>query len=224
MSRSQKDNSILKIKSVDNSYSNKKVPQPFKHSSPNDLQSFSYFIEKYLEAIDSPFSDLFGFWHKINRSWQSDIENSSLSLGVSIEGLIRSYFRKLGLPDDEIAQQADKAKEKLGDIDLGERIRGRLLNSICDLLNNSSPKSALYRMAQDGLLSKKMISVWEKLRNKSVHPDKLHKNSRALQKYIDQIYTCIALFYSLLFIIIKYEGSYIDYSEEGWPENKFQKK
>lgn len=219
----QQDHSILKIKSVDNSYSNKEVPQPFKHSLPDDLQSFSSFIGKYLKAIDAPFSDLFGFWHKVNRAWQADIENSSLSLGVSIEGLISTYFRELGLPDDEIAQQADKAKQKLSDIDLGERIRGRLLSSICGLLNNSSPKSALYRMVQDGLLSKNMVDVWEKLRNKSVHPDKLHKDSRALQKYIDQIYTCIALFYRLLFIIIKYEGSYIDYSEEGWPEKKVQK-
>lgn len=220
----QQGHSILKIKSVDNSYSNKEVPQPFKHSLPYDLQSFSYFIGKYLEAIDAPFSDLFGFWHKINRAWQADIENSSLSLSVSIEGLISSYFRELGLPDDEIAQQADKAKQKLNDIDLGERIRGRLLNSICGLLNNSSPKNALYRMVRNGLLSKNMVDVWEKLRNKSAHPDKLYKDHRALQKYIDQIYTCIALFYRLLFIIIKYEGSYIDYSEEGWPEKKMQEK
>ena len=79
-------------------------------------------------------------------------------------------------------------------------------------------------MVQDGLLSKKMVDVWEKLRNKSVHPDKLHKDRRALQKYIDQIYTCIALFYRLLFIIIKYDGSYIDYSEEGWPKKSFTKR
>ena len=220
----QQDHSVLKIKSVTNSRANKKFPQPFKHSTSGDLQSFSSFIGKYLEAIDAPFSDLFGFWHKINRAWQADVTNSSLSLGVAIEGITRSYFWELGLPDDEIAQQADEARQKFSNIDLGERIKDRLLSSIGGLLNNSSPKGALYQMGKDGLLSKKMAGEWLKLRNKSVHPDKLNEDPRAFQKYIDQIYTCIALFYRLLFIIIKYEGSYVDYAEEGWPEKKLQEK
>lgn len=220
----QQDHAVLKIKSVTNSYSNKKFPIPFKHSTPGDLQPFSCFFEKYIAAIDSPFSDLFGFWHKVNRAWQVNIKNSSLSLGVAIEGIIRTYFWELGLPDEEITQQADEAKQKLNDIDIGERIKDRLLSSIGDLLQNTSPKSALYQMAQDGLLSKEMADEWLKLRNKSVHPDKLNEDPRAFQKYIDQIYTCIALFYRLLFIIIKYDGNYIDYSENGWPEKMFQQK
>ena len=220
----QQDHAVLKIKSVSNSYSNKKFPLPFKHSTPSDLQSFFCFFGKYLAAIDAPFSDLFGFWHKVNRAWQANIENSSLSLGVAIEGIIRTYFGELGLPDDEITQQADEAKQKLNDIDIGKRIKDRLLSSIGGLLKNTSPKGALYQMAQDGLISKEMADEWLKLRNKSVHPDKLNEDPRAFQKYIDQIYTCIALFYRLFFIIIKYDGRYIDYSENGWPEKKYQQK
>lgn len=221
---SQQDHVVLKIESKANSYANKKFPPPFKHSTPGDLKAFSCFIGKYLTTTDAPFSDLFGFWHKINRAWQANIENSSLSLGVAIEGITKSYFGELGLPDDEIVQQADEAKEKLKDIDLGKRIKGRLLSSIGGLLNNTSPKGALYQMAQDGLLSKAMPNEWVKLRNKSVHPDKFNEDPRAFQKYIDQIYACIALFYRLLFIIIKYDGSYFDYSEVGWPEKTFQQK
>ena len=220
----QQDHAVLKIKSVFNSYSNTKFPVPFKHSTPGDLQSFSSFFGKYLAAIDAPFSDSFGFWHKVNRAWQANIQNSSLSLGVAIEGIIRTYFGELGLPDDEITQQADEAKQKLNDIDIGKRIKDRLLGSIGGLLKNTSPKGALYQMAQDGLISKEMADEWLKLRNKSVHPDKLNEDPRAFQKYIDQIYTSIALFYRLFFIIIQYDGSYIDYSENGWPEKKFQQK
>ncbi len=220
----QQDHAVLKIKSVTNSYSNKKFPIPFKHSRPGDLQSFSCFFEKYMAAIDSPFSDLFGFWHKVNRAWQVNIKDSSLALGVAIEGITRTYFGKCGLPDKEITQQANEAKQKLNDIDIGKRIKDRLLSSIGDLLQNTSPKGALYQMAQDGLLSEEMVAEWQKLRNKSVHPDNLNEDPRALQKYIDQIYTCIALFYRLLFIIIKYDGNYINYSENGWPKKKFQQK
>ena len=41
------------------------------------------------------------------------------------------------------------------------------------------------------------------------------------KKYIDEIYTCVTLFNILLFIIIKYDNKYLDYSKGGWPEKKF---
>jgi len=216
------ENSVLKIKSIPDSFSNKEFPPPFKHSSPADIQSFSCFLERYLIAIENPYSDLYGFWHKINRAWQADIENASLSLGVAVEGILSIYFRELGLPDDEITKQANAAIEVLNDIELGERIKGRLLGSISGLLNNSSSKGALYNLAQNGVFNKSIANQWVKLRNKSVHPDKLNEDPRAIQKYIDLNYTCIALFYILLFLIIKYAGQYLDYTENGWPEKTFK--
>ena len=92
------------------------------------------------------------------------------------------------MKDKEITQQANEAKQKLNNIDIGKRIKDRLLSSIGDLLQNTSPKGALYQMAQDGLLSEEMVAEWQKLRNKSVHPDNLNEDPRTLQKYIDQIY------------------------------------
>jgi len=216
------DRSVLKIKSVSDYYPNKNFPYPFKHSTPGDIKSFACFLEKYLVAIDRPFSDLFGYWHKVNRAWQAGIENASLSLGVAIEGILKTYFAEHGLPDDEIAQQANKAKEVLGGLDLGARIRDRLLGSIGGLLNNSSPKGALYHLAQKGIINKTMADKWVKLRNKSVHPDKLNEDPQAFQNYIDLNYTCIALLYLLFFSIIEYDGNYIDYSVNGWPEKDVQ--
>lgn len=216
------ENSVLKIKSVPDSFSNKEFPPPFEQSSPEDIQSFYCFLEKYLMAVENPYSDLYGFWHKVNRAWQAGIENASLSVGVAIEGLLSSYFRELGLPDDEIIKQAHTAIEKLNGVELGERIKGRILGSINGLLNNSSPKGVLYSLAQNGVFNKSIADQWVKLRNKSVHPDKLNEDPRAFQKYIDLIYSCIALFYILIFLIIKYDGKYLDYSENGWPEKTFK--
>ena len=219
----QKDKEILKIRSVDNSFANKKLFPPFKHSDPTEFESFTCFLEKYLVNIKSPFSDIFSFWHKINRAWQASIENSSLSIGVAIEGTLKSYFSETGLADEEILQQAEKAKELIENSNLGERIKNRLFGSI-GLLKNASTKGALNQMVQEKLLNKAMVSEWKKLRNKSVHPDKMNQGPIVFQKYINQINTCLALFYRLVFIIIKYEGSYIDYSERGWPEKKFKLK
>lgn len=212
------ESSVLKIKSVPDSFSNKEFPQPFKHSSPADIQSFSCFLEKYLMAIENPYSNLYGFWHKVNRAWQADIENASLSLGVAIEGILSTYFRELGLPDEEITNQANAAIKVLDGTELGERIKGRLLGSISGLLNNSSPKGALYVLSQNRVFNKSIAKQWVKLRNKSVHPDNLNEDPRAFQKYIDLSYSCIALFYILLLLVIKYDGKYLDYSENGWPE------
>ena len=216
------DRSVLKIKSVSDSYPNKNFPYPFKHSTPGDIESFACFLEKYLVAIDRPFSDVFGYWHKVNRAWQAGIENASLSLGVAIEGILKTYFSEQGLPDDEIVPQANKAKEVLSGLDLGARIKDRLLGSIGELLKNSSPKGALYHFAQEGLINKAMADKWVKLRNKSVHPDKLNEDPQVFQKYIDLNYTCIALFYLLLFSIIGYDRNYIDYSVNGWPEKNMR--
>lgn len=219
----QKDKDVLKIKSVDNSFTNKKLFPPFKHFAPTEFESFACFLEKYLVNIKSPFSDIFGFWHKINRAWQASIENSSLSIGVAIEGTLKSYFSEIGLADEEILQQDKEAKQLIENSGLGERIKNRLFGSI-GLLKNASPKGALNQMVQEKWLNKAIVSEWEKLRNKSVHPDKMNQDPIAFQKYINRINTCLTLFYRLVFIIIKYEGSYIDYSEKGWPEKKFKPK
>ena len=210
----QKDKDILKIKSVDNSFTNKKLFPPFKQFTKTEFKSFTCFLEKYLANIEAPFSDLFGFWHKINRAWQTSIENSSLSIGVAIEGIVKSYFSELGLADEEILKQAKEAKKLIEDSDLGERIKGRLFGSI-GLLKNASPKGALNQMVQEKWLNKAMVSEWKELRSKSVHPDKINQGSIVFQKYINQINTCLTLFYRLVFIIIKYEGSYRNYSKRG---------
>lgn len=210
----QKDNDALKIKSVDNSFTNKKLIPPFKQFTKTEFKSFTCFLEKYLANIEAPFSDLFAFWHKINRAWQTSIENSSLSIGVAIEGIVKSYFSELGLADEEILKQAKEAKKLIKNSDLGERIKNRLSGSI-GLLKNTSPKRALDQMVQKKWLNKAMMNEWEKLRNRSVHPDKMNQDLIAIQKYIDQVDTCLALFYRLIFIIIKYESNYRNYSKRG---------
>lgn len=213
---------VIKVRSLNDSYHKNEFPSPIRHTTPNDLKPFSCLIERYLEHIDTPFSDIFGFWHKVYCSWQANIVNSSLSLGVAIEGIIKKYFKEQGSPDSEIVQQAECAKIKLKDLNIGDRIKKRLMASISSLLKNPSPKSALNQMIKDGLINQKMVDTWIKVRNKSAHPDKseLKQKSKEFQKYINQIYICFALFYRLFFIIIKYEEYYIDYSEDEWPEKK----
>ena len=210
----------LRIRSVDDTLSNKQLSCPIEHSLPPDLETFASFLEKYLYSIEDPYSELFGFWYKINRAWQGGITNASLSLTVAIEGIIKAYFEKYGLPDREILCQIREAKQKIEDLELGERIKKRLLSSIGGL-KNTSPKGALYQMSNMGLFPKSFADEWGSLRNKSVHPHQIDRDEKIKQVNINKNYTCLALFYCLLFKVIGYEGNFIDYSQEGWPEKSF---
>lgn len=210
----------LTIKSVDDTFSNKKLSYPLKHSLPPDLETFASFLEKYLYSIEDPYSELFGFWYKINRAWQGGITNASLSLTVAIEGIVKAYFEKYGLPDREILYQIREAKQLIKHSELGEKIKQRLLSSIGGL-KSTSPKGALYQMSDMGLFPKSFVDEWESLRNKSVHPHQTDQDDKAIQVNINKNYTCLALFYCLLFKVIGYEGNFIDYSQEGHPEKRF---
>ncbi len=217
---SHNDITTLKIKSVDDTLSNTQLSCPIEHSLPSHLGTFATFLEGYLSSIKSPNSELFGFWYKINRAWQSGIENASLALAVAIEGIIRSYFEQYGLPDKEIRQQALQAKQLIKHSELGKRIKGRLLSSVGNL-KVASPKVALFRMSDMGLFPKSFGVEWGSLRNKSAHADQTDQDDKAIQVNINKNYTCLVLFYCLLFKVIGYEGNFIDYSQEGWPEKSF---
>jgi len=210
----------LKIKSVDNTLPNTQFSCPIEHSLPSHLGTFTSFLEGYLSSIRDPNSELFGFWHKINRAWQAGIENASLALVVAIEGIVKSYFKRYGLPDKEILQQAQEAKQLVKHSELGKRIKDRLMGSIGNL-KRTSPNGALYQMSEMGLFPKSFVDEWVSLRNKSTHADQIDQDKETKQAYIDQIYTCITLFYCLLFKVIGYGGNSIDYSQEGWPEKRF---
>ncbi|NTV45429.1 MAG: hypothetical protein HGB11_02645 [Chlorobiales bacterium] len=190
---------------------------PIHHSSTADFESVKNFIEKYLlYATDDP--DLFGFWLKINRAWQGGIENRALVLTVAIEGLVKKYFSEYGYPDEEFIGQANAALNPIKSLDIGTRIKNRITSSIIHA-KASNHKSSMYKLAKEGYFDKKFVDDWDELRNKSAHADKL--DSEKPQEYVDQFHRCLQLFYILLFIVIKYEGLYYDFTRENWPNALF---
>jgi hypothetical protein len=210
----------VKIRSVNINFSNKALTPPIKCNTTSDIESFSSFIEQYQLSIPKINSDLFGFWHKINRAWQSGISNSALSIVVAIEGILKGYFGKYGVHDTEILKQAENVKLQIKDLKLDKRIRDRLFSNIGQL-KSPSPKNALFEMASRGFFPSKLVDEWVSLRNKSAHADTVEPDDEVLQAYIDQIYSCLTLFYLLVFQIIGYQGKFIDFSQRGWPEKNW---
>jgi len=218
LSLSENDLRISVINSVPSNTPNQSIASPIKHNTPWEVKNFQEFIEKYLSSFEVEHDIFFGYWHKINRSWQGGIESAALTISTAIEGITKSYYSEYGLPNDEIVQQAEDAKPLVKKPDIGERIKSRIQSSIGQV-KSSSPKNALYRLAEEGKIERDLVDAWVSLRNKSAHADNLDEDIEELQSYIDDVYKCQNLFNVLLLLKIGFDGKYQDLSKDNWVEN-----
>ena len=218
-----KNGIIEKIIEFKKNIANKKLNPPFRYSMRPEIVSFSNFFSKYLIVASDPHSQVFGYWFKLNRAWQADIENIALTLTVSIEGILKKYFSQYGYPDAEIIAQAKDAKKLIEESNLGDRISQRMLANLANL-NQPSPKSVLFELAKESIIPKKYAENWVRLRNKSAHAAEVKPDQKTFQKHLDRVNICLTLFYSLLFLVIGYQGKFINYSLKNWPDNDFNKK
>jgi hypothetical protein len=217
---SHQQQQTVKLKSVTTNFPNNALPSPVGCTRPSDIKSFSLFIKQYMLLPHKEASELFGFWHKINRTWQVGITCSSLSLVVAIEGILKVYFKEYGLPDKEILEQAKDAKMKIEELKLEKRIRNRLYGCLGQL-KSSTPKNALFEMASKRYFPTFLVDEWVRLRNKSAHADETESDDIEIQKHIDQVYSNLTLLNFLMFLIIGYNGKFINYSANSWPESDF---
>lgn len=194
-----------------------------RHIGSRNIKAFQEFIEKYLDVFPKQNSDYFKFWLKIAIDYKFGIKNAALAVCVAIEGILKKYFVKNGFPDKEFKKQANEAIIILENLEISDRVKGRLGESI-KLALNSNPKTALMNLSKKGLFDKKLVNIWVKLRNTSVHPSSYEDLHDEYQKYIYNTYACLQLFYCLMFIKIKYTNIYCDFTKEGWPDTIFGEK
>jgi hypothetical protein len=82
-------------------------------------------------------------------------------------------------------------------------------------------KDRLRNLMDKGLLDKKLVDAWNKVRNKAAHgyvlePEEFVEN----QKLSNQV---TVLFNHLVFLTIGYVGKYTDYSEDGWIKKDYNR-
>lgn len=201
-------NSILKERSLES---------PIKHTESNDTLHFKEFVEKYIQFFDTENEPFYGYWHKVNRSWQGSLEITALAICTAIEGITKNYYSDFNCPGEEIIKQAEETKKFIKSTTIDSKIKCRLLQSISHIVA-PNPKNALYKLVEDNKLDKKLVDCWKTLRNKSAHADNLKEGKEETQKYLDDVFTCLSLFYLLLLLRIGFKGSYQDYSKKGWGE------
>lgn len=210
---------ISVLSSIPADVPNQSIASPIKHNAPWEAGNFQEFIEKYIASFTQEHDQFFGYWHKINRAWQGGIENAALSLCTAIEGITKNYYSAYGQPEAEIVQQAEDAKKVIKVSAIAEKIKNRIMANLGQV-KSPSPKNSLYKLASENKFEKDLVDSWVSLRNKSAHADNLDEETEELQKYIDDVYKCLNLFNVLLLLKIDFNGTYQDFSKDGWGESQ----
>lgn len=192
------------------------LQSPIDGMNARETASFEEFTRKYTNKVNEPFTELFGYWYRIFSESSGELENRALVLTTAIEGLLKKYFPEHGAPDADFVAQAKDAKPKIKAVDIGPRIKERILSSLGNALS-STPKNSLHSLAASEIIPVELIKTWNELRNKSAHADELKQSDAELQEFLDQLFGCLELFYCLLLRHIEYKGNYIRYSQTGWP-------
>lgn len=166
-------------------------------------------------------AQLYDAWYKVNRSLQTGIQTMSLHVAVAVEGVLKDYFVKYG-KDSEFFTIADEAWPLIEGLRLNERMLEYLRSSFAGI-KNFKPKTALYKLTEEGRLSEGLTSAWNRLRSETAHAVGSGVTGKELQRLVDLTLSTMKLFYELMFIAAGYQGSRIDYEIKGFPSNAVPK-
>lgn len=207
----------VRIQSRKKTIETKSIKLPLYHTHP-DSRSFSEFIKCYLAYQEEPLSMLYRYWFKILDVQENHFENLALVLTTSIEGILREYFNESGLPEQDFVEKSDKTKNIISDAqNIPEEIKGRIKSSLGQI-KTFSASNALRKLQEINVISQDMRTSWGNLRNKVAHGNSLELESNDNDLTVAQNLDCLTIFYILLLKTIKYNGKFINYSKENWPE------
>ena len=202
------------------------LARPLSDIAPDAAHSH-HFIARYLRGtkhsrpaeLDS-FDTLHTAWHRTLRT-ASDLDIRPLVIGVNIEALVMDLFASEVDIDAEFIDAIEKAKEIVQKSGMADRARQRVLSSLGGAVK-PGPKQVLNRIQEQGFITADEVKAWTSLRNHAAHGGDVDDSTfDALQDAIDKYYTCLGLFYRLLFVVIGYRGQHRDFSASGWPNAWF---
>lgn len=212
---STKSTNTLTIQSASPNNGND-LPSPIPLRYPQNALNLNQFIDGYLHCFQEPYSQFFGYWYRVFSSSSGELENRALVLTTSIEGTLKEYFPTYGVPDDDFLSQITSAALVIKPLEIGKRAKDRILSTLGNA-KNPTAKGALHDLANRKLIPNDLVKAWVSLRNKSAHADELKQDDIELQKFLDEIHSCLELFYRLFLIQMRFEGEFIEYSKADWP-------
>lgn len=191
-----------------------RIPPPIQVTYPHHFSQLQSLVNAFLRREPLPFSKFFGYWYRVLISADGDAENQALVLSTAIEGVIKHYFEAYRSTDDDYIDQVDSAIAVIDALDIGTRAKDSAIKSLRGS-KGSSTKNALHKLAAVGLITGDLLKTWQHLRNKSAHADGLRMDNSEIQLLIDEIHSCLELFYRLILSHLGYTDSFVRYSACG---------
>lgn len=172
--------------------------------SPNYLNEWMEFIKSYVGKFGTD-KTFYYYWLKVFNSHQSDLENETLSLTVSIEGVVNKFHSKFKQDDTAFINLCREVMPTIDELQINDRVKKSIL-TLLKTRGQTSPKGTLFNMVAQGVFPKELATAWFKARNKSAHAE--HFKTNAWQDNIKNYTYCISLFYILLSYHIEYKGCF----------------
>ena len=181
---------------------------------------FSKYFQYVLEYEDVSWHPLFRWINSVFKSGEASIEAEGLTLSVSIEGLLKQFFLKKALPNEDFEQKRSEALRIICNSAMDKDFKKRL-NGFIGNMKAIQAKDCLYALRASKVIEHKLVNSWNELRNPSSHGELVEE--KELQMYLDRCASVLVLFYHLIFLAIGYTGNYTDYSSYGYPMKTFNK-
>ena len=182
---------------------------------------FSKYLQYVLEYEDVSWHPLFRWINSVFKSGEASIEAEGLTLSVSIEGLLKQFFLKKELPNEDFEQKRSEALRIICNSAMDKDFKKRF-NGFIGNMKAIQAKDCLYALRASEVIENKLVNSWNELRNPSTHGELVEE--KELQIYLDRCASVLVLFYHLIFLAIGYTGNYTDYSSYGYPIKTFDKR
>jgi hypothetical protein len=148
--------------------------------------------------------------------YRTTTELWALALTTSIEGIFKNHFSNLLQHESDYVLKIDDTLSKIASANVDPEIFQKLQSTL-----SGFKKRNITAGLKQYIADKPQFSNWPKnwttLRNKSAHPDVLDESPEDFQIYLNQAFTCLAIFYHLLGRAIKFDGKLIAYGMPNWP-------
>lgn len=182
---------------------------------------FDCYLTKTLGNDADYFHPLSSAVFSVIESGRASLDTEALTLSTSIEAILKEQMGDLFKPpaslekNIRIAQDITEASPDL-DIAFQRRLKGTFGS-----MKKLRASDILHKLKSHGLIDGALVDIYGPIRNGSAHGDRMSGGD--LQDYINKLHSVLVLFYHLLFLSIRYEGPYSDYSTYGFPEKTFSR-
>lgn len=200
--------------------SRSQLQRPFNSTAPFHYPNTVNFLDSYVTTfLQEPIkmTELYGYWHKVFMAYDTSRELWALALTTSIEGIFKNHFSNMLKHDDSFEEKLNDACTKITKAGIDQLVHRKLEGSLSGF-KKKSIKAGLEEYVTTNPSFSKWPSDWNDLRNKATHADILDESRDKVQKYWNQTFTCLAIFYHLVADVIQYDGELTAYSVMDWPE------